>query len=376
MQNNYPGPENIYPFFVEIYSDIPASPDVWYSRPGQLLWSRMFGYGEYEICDQPLDEQGWYDPTSGFFNPIDHNIWQQINITNIPDPFIQEEGTIYWLVISFMDQPFVGWKETDKNFNDTAVYDYNGVWLPIYDPIEGTNIDLAFVITNDGATDEMDYGDAPDGPYPTLSANNGACHVIVPGVYMGGLIDGEFDGQPNGSATGDDLAFLPDEDGVFFTSPMLPGQIATVDVIVSVDGFLSAWIDFDGSGDWAGAGEMIFSMIPVTAGLNNLTFAVPASASAGLQTFARFRFTTGSVIMSYTGLVADGEVEDYGVVIEVQEPIYDFGDAPDPSYPTLLASNGARHIAVASITLGSIIDIEPDGQPSPGALGDDFSGFV
>ncbi|MCK4340554.1 MAG: hypothetical protein KAY37_02375 [Phycisphaerae bacterium] len=55
----------------------------------------------------------------------------------------------------------------------------------------------------------------------------------------------------------------------------------------------------------------------------------------------------------------------------------DFGDAPDPTYPTLLANNGARHVIVAIIPgvfLGASVDSEPDGQPDPNALGDDNDG--
>ncbi|MFC1647471.1 GEVED domain-containing protein [Patescibacteria group bacterium] len=49
----------------------------------------------------------------------------------------------------------------------------------------------------------------------------------------------------------------------------------------------------------------------------------------------------------------------------------DFGDAPDPTYPTLLASGGAFHTILPGIYLGASIDSEPDGQPDPFALGDD-----
>jgi len=51
----------------------------------------------------------------------------------------------------------------------------------------------------------------------------------------------------------------------------------------------------------------------------------------------------------------------------------DFGDAPDPSYPTLLAGNGARH-AIIGPFLGASVDGEIDGQPTPGADGDDLDG--
>jgi hypothetical protein len=50
----------------------------------------------------------------------------------------------------------------------------------------------------------------------------------------------------------------------------------------------------------------------------------------------------------------------------------DYGDAPDPKYPTRLASDGARHTA-SNITLGALIDVELDGIQSPDATGDDHS---
>ena len=55
---------------------------------------------------------------------------------------------------------------------------------------------------------------------------------------------------------------------------------------------------------------------------------------------------------------------------------FDYGDAPDPSYPTLHANDGARHLVAPSadgflLTLGSRIDTENDGQPTFFATGDD-----
>jgi hypothetical protein len=53
----------------------------------------------------------------------------------------------------------------------------------------------------------------------------------------------------------------------------------------------------------------------------------------------------------------------------------DFGDAPDPCYPTLLASDGARHIIGGPYFCdpagGDAPDPEPDGQPDAAATGDD-----
>jgi len=84
-----------------------------------------------------------------------------------------------------------------------------------------------------------------------------------------------------------------------------------------------------------------------------------------------------SVIVS----TAFGCVDTAGVfcLTVVNCPIYDgldWGDAPDnpanpADYPTLLASNGARHNIVPGVMLGALVDAEPDGQPGVGADCDD-----
>jgi glucose/arabinose dehydrogenase len=51
----------------------------------------------------------------------------------------------------------------------------------------------------------------------------------------------------------------------------------------------------------------------------------------------------------------------------------DFGDAPDPSYPTLKANNGASHV-IGSLYMGGGVDGDPDGQPHPAAAGDNLNG--
>lgn len=220
----------------------------------------------------------------------------------------------------------------------------------------------------------LDFGDAPDSPYPTLLANDGARHVVVPGIYLGALIDVEADGQPDATATGDDKAALDDEDGITFLNTLVAGQVATVRVVASVSGFIYAWVDFNGDGDWADASENVLSTA-VGAGTTLLTFAVPSAAVAG-NTFARFRFTTIQAAIGYTGLVLNGEVEDYEVeIFDDEEPQLDFGDAWDSpvtaGYPTLLIHNGARHTLVPGVFLGQRVDPEGDGQPTPSADGDD-----
>jgi|GEM_PF-2671681 len=67
--------------------------------------------------------------------------------------------------------------------------------------------------------------------------------------------------------------------------------------------------------------------------------------------------------------LSGGDCQDSGVAT------YDFGDAPDPSYPTLLSNDGARHIIDSGVYLGSLIDDEVDGQQSAAADGDDANGL-
>jgi hypothetical protein len=63
-----------------------------------------------------------------------------------------------------------------------------------------------------------DFGDAPDtGPgtgarnYQTLQANGGPRHTIVAGLFLGTLVDGEFDAVTDERANGDDITASPDD---------------------------------------------------------------------------------------------------------------------------------------------------------------------
>ncbi len=63
---------------------------------------------------------------------------------------------------------------------------------------------------------------------------------------------------------------------------------------------------------------------------------------------------------------------DLAFEIEGDTPIgEDFGDAPDPTYPTVIGSNGAMHPFYGGYQMGQFIDGELDGQPTPMADGDD-----
>ena len=83
--------------------------------------------------------------------------------------------------------------------------------------------------------------------------------------------------------------------------------------------------------------------------------------------------TTNTPVVN-TALVSwqDSLGRDYGPANDTWqtniEPM-DFGDLPDTPHPTLLASNGPRHV-LGTILLGATVDAEANGQPNTTATGD------
>ncbi len=141
-------------FLLSIHENIPGPP---YSRPGELLWEAFIP--DYVIVDYPPGMQGWYDPAQGFWEYPDHMMYYRYDITNIPEPFCQDSGVIYWLNVMAIgpmpwpEPPLWGWKTSLQHFEDDAVWafytppDYQ--WFPLTDPMSGETLDLAFVITGE-----------------------------------------------------------------------------------------------------------------------------------------------------------------------------------------------------------------------------------
>ncbi len=157
-----------------------------------------------------------------------------------------------------------------------------------------------------------DYGDAPDPLYPTLLANNGARHEIS-NLYLGAGVDTDDDGLSSALADGDV------DDGIGFPNIWVRGLTANIGVTSSGTGSLNAWVDFNGDGDWADAGEQVFTNTALTAGTNPLFFDIPDAAIEG-YTYARFRLNTAGNL-DYFGSALDGEVEDYRVEITSPVPV-------------------------------------------------------
>jgi hypothetical protein len=141
--------EQISGFAIRIWSDDPCGPQGW-SEPNELLWQQDFYAGDFTVRDMNDDLQGWFDPYHDEWTQSDHTKWAQVNVTDINNPFIQQEGKIYWLMIDMGGPGNIGWKESGSpHFRDDAVYSDGLNWYELRDPLTGESLDLAFVITGE-----------------------------------------------------------------------------------------------------------------------------------------------------------------------------------------------------------------------------------
>ena len=179
---------------------------------------------------------------------------------------------------------------TDDAANDTSGSGSGNSGVP--DGQDDLSFDFGFQI-------EYDYGDLPDDDTSGVVADNyatndtngasegaGPSHRIVEDVYLGSCVDAEDDGQPSSvdSANADDTALgqtlaiggtcsgNDDEDGVEFTTPLIPGEQACVSVTANTAAAQAAnlfgWVDFSSNGSLTDTGENILNGVTVNSGTN------------------------------------------------------------------------------------------------------------
>ena len=156
--------------------------------------------------------------------------------------------------------------------------------------------------------------------------------------------------------------------------------------------YINLLVDWNQDGQWGGAAacqggtasEHVLVNFPVPSGFTSwLSELKPPSFIIGPQpdfVWTRFSLTEQPVDLPWTGegVFSGGETEDYLLLLQAAQPHYfDLGDAPDsetgPRYPTLLNNHGAVHeLLPTGPVLGVQADSELDGQPTPGADGDDL----
>lgn len=163
---------------------------------------------------------------------------------------------------------------------------------------------------------QSDLGDAP-------SVFGAPEHAALVGFTLGSSIDVETSPQSNATATGDDSDGNDDEDGVTF--PALTENVsATINVAVnqpsSGDGFLNAWIDWNGNNSFEST-EQIATNLQFTGGSSGTipVTVTPPSGSVTTGAVARFRWSDTAGLTAAAAALA-GEVEDYLVPIQAAAP--------------------------------------------------------
>jgi hypothetical protein len=104
-------------------------------------------------------------------------------------------------------------------------------------------------------------------------------------------------------------------------------------------------------------------------GLVNFNDTVPLSVNFGANTMVPFSDGDGDG----DGIVNFNDTVPLSLNFGASLPAlaFDFGDAPDPMFPTLLASSGAQHVMTGNtLLLGATRDSEADGQQTTDASGD------
>ena len=201
------------------------------------------------------------------------------------------------------------------------------------------------------AAPDLDYSDAPadGGSAPDGSstlAYGEASHTVVSGILLGTTVTDEnsaVEDADNASDNGVDLS------GLVRGSPKL---ITVHAPFTNGTNYLQGWIDWNGDGDFADAGEQVAADLrddgngidgTFNDGQIQVMLNVPVGAVS--NTWARFRYSSDSGLGS-TGTASDGEVEDHMLVVGD----YDYGDAPDTAtgtaaynYETLFENNGPGH---------------------------------
>lgn len=206
-----------------------------------------------------------------------------------------------------------------------------------------------------------DYGDAPDPPYPTRPGSDGARHDDVgrtelddadpeePYFMLGNSVSYESSPQ----LANDD----PDDDGVDWVDDDTVEITVGHNITEGTTLYVNLLFDRDGDGSWTEQGDWVLRNFDIpesrsfNPGLTVFEVDLPESRCSYLSDSTYMRVTvTSEPLEDYdgTGTYPEGETEDYEVsgvdclsVLEL--PSHDYGDAPDPFYPTTAGNDGVRH---------------------------------
>ena len=149
-----------------------------------------------------------------------------------------------------------------------------------------------------------DFGDWNGSGAATATASS----TMNSNLRLGALVDAEASVTANATATTDDTTGSDDEDGVTMPASISQGQSVTIPVLIQNNtgavAYLHSWIDFNNDGAFndtvvSSGGERLEPVRTINNGTTtstaqNITFSVPAAASAGTQRGVRFRLTNSN----------------------------------------------------------------------------------
>lgn len=202
---------------VSIESDAPG-------QPNEILWSREFATEDFTVTGPYYGDEGFAFAGDSYFEHNHQKFWR-INIENITEPFLQENGTTYWLALKLPVDLYVGWKTSLNDTLSSAMYGGIEGWYPINNPTPPyEQFDFSFVITGQLEPWELTNGwnEYPDNPIYGATLGNGT-------AYYPCVIKDENLFSGNGDAslykmwyyTGSGTKLVYSDDGIHWSSPAI-----------------------------------------------------------------------------------------------------------------------------------------------------------
>ncbi|MCK5108411.1 MAG: hypothetical protein KAR25_01850, partial [Methanosarcinales archaeon] len=287
-------------------------------------------------------------------------------IARLKEPFKQEKGTIYWLDIGAKpveDKWYWGWETSVHHWNDDAVRGWkDGTWweclgaapIDFEDLTPETKYNVGNTFTTSGAPVTVKQFQWGNGVWTSGGRTR---------VENGGMAGGSGNEMNVNNVNLDFGSGTPIE-----SLSLLFGEYGG-NLNIEVNG------DFRNFGKFADINGQTIGGVHITV--------VDLSDSKGrlVLTGAIEQFAVGGQELWIDDVKLVKRVDmAFALMTETVTSRMDWGDAPDgmtaPGYPTLMGSNGARHV-IAGLWLGNpkdMPDAEPDGQPDANALGDDNDG--
>ncbi|PSU23543.1 L-type lectin domain-containing protein [Photobacterium kishitanii] len=169
-----------------------------------------------------------------------------------------------------------------------------------------------------GCIASVDRGDAPETYGKAGHRNRDVALSGTPDLILGTRWDPDIHDFFSDDATGDNVTGEDDEEGVAMPADIIVSTATVIPIMISdttgSGGRLNIFVDLNNNGVFTDPGELVLDDYSVTNGVNNVPVTLNAAYTNGYNgdTFIRFRLCdTADVCDTATGLVDNGEVEDY-----------------------------------------------------------------